>query len=626
MNLKRKELLRWCGWFFTGNILLYWVIGLKYLHTIAWLYTDYLNKHEKISLSIFFLLSYFGQFAVLALLPAILIIFLILIFPRRHFILILSAVIAAMAALLLLSDAMVYNLFRFHLNGIMLSLVLHSAHEQFFDFSVLEFILFGLAGVGLLLFELLFAYWLWYRLSKRPFSRIMGQWIAVLIGLCIYTSYSMIVYSVHMGMNRMFIESVRALPLYTEFFGALLPIPHGQIALERAFEKYLVQPAQASEQMHYPLQALQFEKPKHPLNVVIICIDTWRFDMLNPTVTPNTYQFSKGSWVYTDHYSGGNATGPGIFSLFYGLPATYWTATQVQKQGPVMIDAFLKNNYQMNILASSGVTLPPFNKNVFVSVKNLKLKLPGKNPYLRDLSVTREFKQFLDHRTATSKPFFSFLFYDSAHSYCAVPNNDKPFRPSIKKCDRISLTWQSDLSPYFNRYKNSLRLVDTQVAEVLRYLKAHQLLNNTVVIITGDHGEEFNDNRLGYFGHASNFTHYQVQTPLIVYWPNQKPKTVPQFTTHFDIVPTLMEKILGCKTPSKAYSIGYSLFNEKPYPYLIVGSYIGFGIVEPKRITSIFPTGNFTVTKADGNVSPELKLDTTLMQTVFQDMRRFYQR
>lgn len=625
MNVTRKNLLRWCGWFFLGNVLLYWVIGFKYLQAIAWLNTDYLNLHHKISLVFFLGVSYIGQFALLALSPALLIIPLLYIFPRRHFILITSAVIAGILAALLLTDAFLYSLYRYHLNGIMLDLVLHSAHEQFLDLSLTEIILCVTTCVGLLLVEVLWAYWLWYRLIKRPFLVGMPRWIALVLGLSLYISYSMILFTTHINVNRIFIEAARVLPFYTEILGAMLPMQHGQIALERAFEKYVVQPAQASEQMHYPLQPLKFATPKHHLNVLIICVDTWRFDMLNPIVTPNLYQFAKESWVYTHHFSGGNATGPGIYSLFYGLPATYWTATEVQKQGPVLIDEFKKRHYQMKMLASAGLTLPPFNKTVFLAIENAKLKLPGKDPYERDLSVTREFKKFIDRRT-TREPFFSFLFYDAAHSYCAVPNSTKPFKPSVKKCDRFSLTWQSDPKPYFNRYKNSLQLVDTEVGEVLHYLKAHQLLDNTVVIITGDHGEEFNDNHLGYWGHASNFTHYQVQTPLIIHWPNQKPKTVSQFTTHFDIAPTLMEKILGCKTPANAYSIGNSLFNEKPYPYLIVGSYIGFGIVESKRITSVFPTGNFIVTKIDGNTSPDLKLDAPLMQSVFQEMRRFYQR
>ncbi len=626
LDEKRKTLIRWCGWFFTGNIVLYWLLGLKYIHSISWINTSYVNTHDKIALIGFLTVSYLGQFAILALLPSVLIILLSLAFPKRQFILILSAVIATIGAMTLLCDSLLYSLFRYHINGIILNMVLNSAHEEFFDFSEYELISITVAALGFLLLEFIFGYWLWYRLAKRPFLVGMSKWVAVVVGLSIYSSYSILIYKAGSNLGRLFIESVRVLPLYEEFLGAMLPVRNGKFALERAFEKYLVQPDQAFAQMHYPLQPLQFKTPKHHLNVVIIGIDTWRFDMLTPLYTPNIFEFSKQAWVYKQHFSGGNATGPGVFSLFYGLPATYWTATKVAKKGPILLDELIKHGYQMNILASAGTTLPPFNRTVFQSVTNLQLKFPGKNPYVRDLQVTKEFKQFIDKTAKSHKPFFSFLFYDSAHSYCSISNNQKPFTPTIKKCDRLNLTASSDPAPYFNRYKNSLRLVDTQVGEVLAYLKSHNMLENTVIIITGDHGEEFNDNHIGYWGHASNFTYYQIQTPLIIFWPDQKPKTITQLTRHFDIAPTLMEKVLGCKTDPSTYSLGHSLLNEKPSPYMIVGSYIGFGIVEPSRITTVFPTGGFMVTELNGQTSPGLKLNAPLMQSAFQEMRRFYQR
>jgi membrane-anchored protein YejM (alkaline phosphatase superfamily) len=622
----RKDLTRWCGWFFTGNVLLYWLMGLKYLHSVGWVNTNYLTAHDKISLIGFLSVSYLGQLAILALLPGLLILLLIALFPRRQFILVVSASIATIGALTLLSDSVLYSIFRYHINGILLNMILHSANEQFFDFSEYEIITMSIATIGFLLLEFTFAYWLWYRLTKRPFLVGVSKWVAVVIGLSIYTSYSVLIYASGSNMGRIYLETVRVLPFYTEFLGAMLPMQNGQIALERAFEKYLVQPDQAVAQMHYPLQPLKFKNPKQHLNVVVIGIDTWRFDMMNAVNTPNIYQFSQQAWVYKRHFSGGNATGPGIFSLFYGLPATYWTSTEVQKRGPVLFDELKKHGYQIKILASGGLTLPPFNRTVFQSIDKLKLKYSGKNPYARDVQATKDLKQFIDQMAKSKQPFFSFIFYDSSHSYCAISNNLKPFTPAVKKCSRLSLNENTNPTPYFNRYKNAVRLVDEQVGQVIANLKAHNMLENTVIVITGDHGEEFNDNHLGYWGHASNFTHFQVQTPLIILWPGQKPKTVTALTTHFDIAPTLMEKVLGCKNNPNDYSLGTSLLNEKPSPYMIVGSYIGFGIVEPSRITTVFPTGGFMVTQSNGQPSPDLKLNTTLMQSVFQEMRRFYQR
>ena len=50
--------------------------------------------------------------------------------------------------------------------------------------------------------------------------------------------------------------------------------------------------------------------------------------------------------------SGGNCTQPGIFSLFYGIPPTYWDATVSQHRPPVLLDEL--HNIDI-VIDSSGV-------------------------------------------------------------------------------------------------------------------------------------------------------------------------------------------------------------------------------------------------------------------------------
>ncbi len=624
LHATKQTLLRWCGWFFTANSLLFWLLGLKYIHSISWLGSGYLTKKNEIVISVFLLLSYFSQLTLVAFLPFFLIALMILIYPRRHVIFVMASLIAAAAVVLLISDTIIYNLFHFHLNGIVLGLVLHSTNEQFFDFSIYEEIAVVCIICSAILVEFGIAYGLWHGLQRPTFLRGAGKWVAAVLGLTIYTSYSMLLLSANRGSARFYLEAARVFPLYIETLGAMLPIRDGTVALERIFERYMVQPAQVNQVLDYPKQPLHFAKTnKQPFNILMIGIDTWRFDMLNATVTPNVYQFAQTAQQFTQHFSGGNATGPGVFSLFYGLPESYWTSMANQHREPVLLEELQKRHYQIKILASAGLTLPPFHKTIFQQIKNLKLKMAGNDPHDRDLVVTNDFMQFLAERD-TSKPFFSFLFYDASHSYCSTKHALSPFHPVIKQCERLGLNNNTNVTLYLNRYKNALYSVDNEVGKVLAELKKRGLLENTVVIITGDHGEEFNDNKLGYWGHTSNFTHYQIQTPLVVYWPGMPAATQSYLTTHYDIAPTLMEKIMGCKTPADQYSLGHSLWKNQPSEYLLEGSYIGYGVVEKSRITNIFPMGNYQVTQLNGQVLPNAKLNPETMHAVYLEMQRFY--
>jgi hypothetical protein len=362
------------------------------------------------------------------------------------------------------------------------------------------------------------------------------------------------------------------------------------------------------------------------MNIVIIGIDSWRFDMLDEVVTPNLYRFAKNSLVFSNHISGGNSTGPGIFSLFYSIPASYWTAMEKQNRGPVFIDELIKQHYLIKIISSAELTIPRFNRTVFQAIKDSNMDIqPGVTPNDRDQVVTDKFKKMIAEIGATKRPFFSFIFYDSAHSYCATGGNDTPFKPIEEECIRISLTRKKNSLHYFNRYKNGVYFIDRQIRMVLDTLESNGLLDNTAVLITGDHGEEFDDNHLGYWGHAGNFTRYQVQTPLIVYFPNEKPREYTHRTSHYDIVPTLLSRIAGCVSPASDYSVGTNLLDKSTRRYLVVNSYIDFGILELDRITTVFPTGYFNIEKLNGQGIPDAKLNMPVVLEAFNDMKQFYQ-
>ncbi len=622
----RAQLIRWSFWFFLSNALLFWMIGLKYLPSVASMPLEFFRIKGKVVLFSFLMFSYFGQLALLAFIPCIAIGCLIFIFPKRQIIFVISVLVAAVIAMLLVVDVVAYGLYRFHLNGVALELIIKGLHEEMFSLSWAEELSGFIIAFGILIIESFLAFGLWCYIVKKNILLGCGKWIVIFLSCCIYISYSMIFFSANYEiMNRQLLDVARILPLYQNFIAALLPAKHSLIGIERIGESYFVQPKQEYVPLNYPKKILQFDSESpQPLNVVIIAIDTWRFDMLNANVTPNLFQFAKESWFFSQHFSGGNATGPGIFTLFYGIPAAYWTAMETERRRPVLLEEFQKRNFAMGIFSSASLRMPAFQHTVFHGINNLQLETPGKTPYAKDLAITQQFEKFIEIVTQQKKPFFSFLFYDAAHSYCSSDEDLKPFQPTVKFCARFALTSGEDPEPYLNRYKNALLLVDQQIKRVLTILESRHLLDKTLVIITGDHGEEFDDNHLNYWGHAGNFTHYQVQTPLIIHWPGKSPEVFAHQTSHFDLAPTLMKELLGCSSSPEEYSIGTYLLDKRPRPYLIVGSYIDFGVIQQDRITTVFPMGNFSIDQLNGRPMPQAKLDVAVMQKVFRDLRRFY--
>lgn len=619
----RKKLFSWCGYFFLGNVFLFWLIGLKYIPALFIGELQVFFIPGKIVSVLYVLATYLQHLALLAFLPSMIVFPFIAFFPRRYFIFSLAICMATVVACLLVIDTAVYGLYRFHLSGILMTMVLHGLSEQVFGFSSLEYAITALIIFVIISIECIYAYLLWNGLTKKMAS--LPKKMAILVGVCFYFSYAGILLNTGKFGARLYLDMTRFVPGYANIVAKIMDPQGSLVSLEKLDNTQFLHPRQSSGQLNYPsVTQLHCSPPKRPMNLVVILIDTWRFNLLNQQYMPNLSQFAKQSWVFTQHSSGGNATGPGVFSLFYGLPSNYRTAMQEQHRGPIMIDELLDQQYQLGVFASANLKWPFLDKTVFQSVRDIQFETPGKTAYERDITITNEFKQFIANKTNHSAPFFGFLFYDASHSYCNVDEALSPFKPAIQKCDRYHLPKHFDPLPYLNRYRNAVLLVDKQIGQVMSALKQKHLLDNTVVVVTGDHGEEFDDLHQGYLGHASNFTHFQVQTPLIVYWPGESPKVFTHRTSHYDIVPTLMSRLLGCQADFSRYSLGMSLLNKKERPYFIVGSYIDYAIIEPKRITTIYPLGNFEISETDGKIIPDGQLNMTTIKASFQDVRRFY--
>ena len=618
MTFERKSLLRWCVWFFLGQVLLFWLVGFMYLPHMP-------SMEWNNGTLLFVILSYLAHLGILALIPAFFFIPFAYLFPSRRIIITFAIIIATLCASLLFSDALVYNRYQFHMNGMVLTLAFHGITEDVMGLSFLEKIMpIFIIGIFLLV-EWFYGRWLWRHFYRSQFLSKWVQWIAGFFVICIFSIIALFYSNVSYQTARVLIEKTRFLPLYVEFLNVLIPNNVRSFALLQIDNK---NPSQwmkmENNTLTYPKNTLEFSPPSAPFNLLMIVIDTWRYDMLNEEVTPNILAFSTKSWVFSHHFSGGNSTLPGVFSLLYGMPATYLHAMEALHRGPVLLDRLMQEGYQMGIFSSAPLYTPPMNKSIFQSIKNLKIeKQPANSVLLRDQLVVSQFEQFIEDREK-EHPFFGFLFFDAAHSYCGSDDMPGPFQPMTSTCNRLSFQRNSDLDLYFNRYKNAIYSIDQKISQVLHTLEKEHLLKNTIVMIVGDHGEEFDDAGRGFFGHGSNFSRYQVQTPLILYWPNETPKQISYQTSHFDIVPFLMTKLLGCRNPATDYSVGTELLNHAARPYFVISSYVNFGVIEPEKITTINPAGDYQIEKLDGEPILDETANMKVMKKVFEELQQFY--
>jgi arylsulfatase A-like enzyme len=112
-----------------------------------------------------------------------------------------------------------------------------------------------------------------------------------------------------------------------------------------------------------------------------------------------------------------------------------------------------------------------------------------------------------------------------------------------------------------NVYADSLAYVDAQIARLFQYLKRHGLWEQTVIVLTGDHGQAFYEH--GFASHASAIYNEVMRVPLIIRAPQLAPRLDNRPAQHVDIPPSVLG-LLGLQ-PHPSFQ-GINLFGSQPNP------------------------------------------------------------
>jgi len=189
-------------------------------------------------------------------------------------------------------------------------------------------------------------------------------------------------------------------------------------------------------------------------------------------------------------------------------------------------------------------------------------------------------------KKSRKEKFFLFLHYWDTHTPYSCPKNFSEKKKRHMTSKEVLLS----------KYNGAVRYVDQQIGRLFDVLREERLLEDTLIIITSDHGESLIEHDIFFDHHGL----YDVTThvPLILYYPKafSEPKRVKGLVQHIDLAPTLydllnikykdyeldgaslMPLIRGEKTEIRHYA-----FNEESY----VQRKIGFRTKKFKYIFSL---------------------------------------
>lgn len=380
--------------------------------------------------------------------------------------------------------------------------------------------------------------------------------------------------------------------------------------------------------IQYPLRELDIAPPDRPYNIVWLVSESLRADMLDPEIMPSTWEFAEQAHRFTHHYSGGNGTRMGMFSMFYGLYGNLWFTFLREHRGPVFFDALKQLNYQMKMFTSARFTYPEFDRTVFAAIPGELLHEEwGGAGWERDRRNVEAIEEFWNTRDAT-RPFMTFMFFESPHARYYFPDESIIRKPYLEDLNYATMDLNADMPLIKNRYINACHHLDSQIAKLLDYLRQHDLLDSTIVLITGDHGEEFMEK--GRWGHNSEFTEEQVRTPMVLWAPGTGASVTDRITSHLDLPATILP-LLGVRNDPRDYSLGASLLTGPEREYTVVADWSRVAIFDNEYKVS-FPLKvgglmrNAVTTRDDAPVddtSDFYKTRQARLIEIMKDMNRF---
>lgn len=349
------------------------------------------------------------------------------------------------------------------------------------------------------------------------------------------------------------------LPLFTNF----LPNPTQKISLSNNLKSL-----KREKDLLDALNKKNVFLEKKP-NIFIFVVEALRHDFVTKDITSNIYEFEKESYSSNLSYSAANATQISWYSIFHSNSPLFWSkANKINNEGSIPLHILKRLGYKINVFSSAEMTYFHMDKLLFGKDKYLvdnfnDFSSLNLNPSQKDgLAIDSLNKAIQNKNNKEGNVFLVFL--DSTHSEYSFPKDfNAKFTPYAKGINYLSLSHSKKNLPLIkNRYKNALSYIDHLFNEFLITLKTSNLYDSSIIVLTGDHGEEFFEENSIF--HASHLNDYQIKVPII-FKLLQNDKKLTNAISHIDIFPTILKELLPNENFDSFFD-GRSIFlKESPY-------------------------------------------------------------
>ncbi len=320
----------------------------------------------------------------------------------------------------------------------------------------------------------------------------------------------------------------------------------------RLTDARLVDPLPGDKQLPPPA-----DKPWNVVWIIMESTGTRYFEgetFPNLPPMPTLRKLADEGWYLAHHQSPSNSSATSIFALLSGLtPAPQMQMFSIAPDNYVpALMRYLPNNYEKFLytpgklsyffpqpfLAHSGLT-----EQVGFAESTVTAVPAGEGLCKDEIAVM---DTFLARLAGAHEPFFGIYYSYVPHWPYTDYGADKRRYAGEGRIDK---------------YHNSLWLLDTQIARVVEQLRQQGVLDRTILVLVGDHGEAFGQHARNW-AHARGSYRENFETPAVLWQPRLfPPRRIDHETQHIDLLPTVLDALRIPYDP--ALLQGESLFDRR---------------------------------------------------------------
>lgn len=302
-------------------------------------------------------------------------------------------------------------------------------------------------------------------------------------------------------------------------------------------------------------------------NVILIVLDTMRADHLGVfgyelDTTPNLDQFASESVIFRKALSTASWTPPSVASILtgryvisHGLTPPVGQAVDAPNAAILSEDLLtIPEVLKANGYRTGGVTANTWSSDKLGFGQGFERYDFYDDPGADKITAAAEEIVNSWNPTPGKDPFFLYVHYIDPHVPYKAP---EPFASSYIGTLLKNSHSAERVQPMIWEYDAEIKFMDHYIGELFKFLKEKKLYDDSLIIIVGDHGEQFEEH--GKLGHGYFLYNEEVHVPLLVK-DQKKHYDVDYLVSTVDIFPTVLNA-LGIPVPSD--SEGISLFDEQ---------------------------------------------------------------